>query len=238
MVNIHIFISSNFFILGTIYIYIYMHQRSEWRTHIYACALVFSRRMMLMYRRIKRIIGLLISIPSLLLIIPICLIACIFIVIESSGNPIYIQERIGLNGQSFSIYKLRSMYQDAEKNGHKWASKNDTRITKVGRFIRKTRIDELPQIINVIKGEMSIIGPRPERPEFINEFLKDIPNFNERLAVRPGITGWAQVNGGYELTPKDKLVYDLFYINHESIKLDFLILLKTIKVMVTGNGSR
>lgn len=238
MVNIHIFIGSNFFILGTIYIYIYMHQRSEWRTHIYACALVFSRRMMLMYRRIKRIIGLLISIPSLLLIIPICLIACIFIVIESSGNPIYIQERIGLNGQSFSIYKLRSMYQDAEKNGHKWASKNDTRITKVGRFIRKTRIDELPQIINVIKGEMSIIGPRPERPEFINEFLKDIPNFNERLAVRPGITGWAQVNGGYELTPKDKLVYDLFYINHESIKLDFLILLKTIKVMVTGNGSR
>ena len=191
-----------------------------------------------MYRRIKRIIGLLISIPSLLLIIPIFLIACIFIVIESSGNPIYIQERIGLNGQSFSIYKLRSMYQDAEKNGHKWASKNDTRITKVGRFIRKTRIDELPQIINVIKGEMSIIGPRPERPEFINEFLKDIPNFNERLAVRPGITGWAQVNGGYELTPKDKLVYDLFYINHESIKLDFLILLKTIKVMVTGNGSR
>ena len=215
-----------------------MHQRSEWRTHIYACALVFSRRMMLMYRRIKRILGLLISIPSLLLIIPICLIACIFIVIESSGNPIYIQERIGLNGQSFSIYKLRSMYQDAEKNGHKWASKNDTRITKVGRFIRKTRIDELPQIINVIKGEMSIIGPRPERPEFINEFLKDIPNFNERLAVRPGITGWAQVNGGYELTPKDKLVYDIFYINHESIKLDFLILLKTIKVMVTGNGSR
>ncbi|ALD68690.1 capsular biosynthesis protein [Streptococcus mitis] len=205
---------------------------------MYVCALVFSRRMMLMYRRIKRIIGLLISIPSLLLIIPICLIACIFIVIESSGNPIYIQERIGLNGQSFSIYKLRSMYQDAEKNGHKWASKNDTRITKVGRFIRKTRIDELPQIINVIKGEMSIIGPRPERPEFINEFLKDIPNFNERLAVRPGITGWAQVNGGYELTPKDKLVYDLFYINHESIKLDFLILLKTIKVMVTGNGSR
>ncbi|ORP08217.1 capsular biosynthesis protein [Streptococcus mitis] len=191
-----------------------------------------------MYRRIKRILGLLISIPSLLLIIPICLIACIFIVTESSGNPIYIQERIGLNGRRFSIYKLRSMYQDAEKNGHKWASKNDTRITKVGRFIRKTRIDELPQIINVIKGEMSIIGPRPERPEFINEFLKDIPNFNERLAVRPGITGWAQVNGGYELTPKDKLVYDIFYINHESIKLDFLILLKTIKVMFTGNGSR
>ena len=192
----------------------------------------------MIYRRAKRIIGLLISILLLILIIPICLIACFFIVIESSGNPIYMQERVGLNGQKFIMYKLRSMYLDAEKNGYQWAEKNDPRITKIGHFIRRTRIDEFPQIINIIKGEMSIIGPRPERPEFINEFLKDIPNFNERLAVRPGITGWAQVNGGYELTPKDKLVYDLFYINHESIKLDFLILLKTIKVMVTGNGSR
>ena len=148
------------------------------------------------------------------------------------------QERVGLNGQKFIMYKLRSMYLDAEKNGYQWAEKNDPRITKIGHFIRRTRIDEFPQIINIIKGEMSIIGPRPERPEFINEFLKDIPNFNERLAVRPGITGWAQVNGGYELTPKDKLVYDLFYINHESIKLDFLILLKTIKVIFTGHGSR
>lgn len=193
---------------------------------------------MMIYRRAKRIIGLLISILLLILIIPICLIACFFIVIESSGTPIYMQERVGLNGQKFIMYKLRSMHLDAEKNGYQWAEKNDPRITKIGRFIRRTRIDELPQIINVIKGEMSIIGPRPERPEFINEFLKDIPNFNERLAVRPGITGWAQVNGGYELTPKDKLVYDIFYINHESIKLDFLILLKTIKVMFTGSGSR
>ena len=192
----------------------------------------------MIYRRAKRIIGLLISILLLILIIPICLIACFFIVIESSGTPIYMQERVGLNGQKFIMYKLRSMHLDAEKNGYQWAEKNDPRITKIGRFIRRTRIDELPQIINVIKGEMSIIGPRPERPEFINEFLKDIPNFNERLAVRPGITGWAQVNGGYELTPKDKLVYDIFYINHESIKLDFLILLKTIKVMFTGSGSR
>lgn len=192
----------------------------------------------MIYRRAKRTVELLISIFLLILIIPICLIACIFIVIESSGNPIYIKERVGLNGRKFMMYKLRSMYLDAEKNGHQWASKNDKRITKVGRFIRRTRIDEFPQIINIIKGEMSIIGPRPERPEFVNEFLKYIPDFNKRLAVRPGITGWAQVNGGYELTPKDKLVYDLFYINHESIKLDFLILLKTIKVMVTGNGSR
>ena len=116
--------------------------------------------------------------------------------------------------------------------------KNDPRITKIGRFIRRTRIDELPQIINIIKGEMSIIGPRPERPEFVNEFLKYIPDFNERLAVRPGITGWAQVNGGYELSPKEKLGYDVYYIRHESIKLDFLILLKTIKVIFNGHGFR
>ena len=193
---------------------------------------------MMIYRKAKRIIGLLISILLLILIVPICLIACFFIVIESSGNPIYMQERVGLNGQKFIMYKLRSMYLDAEKNGYQWAEKNDPRITKIGRFIRRTRIDEFPQIINIIKGEMSIIGPRPERPEFVNEFLKYIPDFNERLAVRPGITGWAQVNGGYELSPKEKLGYDVCYIRHESIKLDFLILLKTIKVIFNGHGFR
>ena len=191
-----------------------------------------------MYRKVKRIVDLPISIFLLLLILPICLIVCLFIILESSGNPIYIQERVGLNERRFKIYKLRSMYIDAEKNGHQWASKNDQRITKVGRFIRRTRIDELPQIINIIRGEMSFIGPRPERPEFITEFLKDIPNFNNRLAVRPGITGWAQVNGDYELTPKEKLEYDIYYIQHESAKLDFIVLLKTIKVIFNGHGFR
>lgn len=210
----------------------------RWNARAYIFVRLIFRKMVLMYRRIKRVIGLLIAIVSLVLVVPISLIACIFIMLESSGNPIYIQERVGLNGKKFWIYKLRSMYPDAEKNGHKWANKNDERITTVGRFIRKTRIDELPQTINVIKGEMSFIGPRPERPEFIKEFLKDIPNFNDRLAVRPGITGWAQVNGGYNLTPKKKLGYDIYYIRHESIKLDLLILLKTIKVLWTGEGSR
>ena len=191
-----------------------------------------------MYRKVKRILDFLISIFLLLLIIPICLITCLFIILESSGNPIYIQERVGINGQKFMIYKLRSMYIDAEKNGHQWASKNDKRITKVGNFIRRYRIDELPQIINIIKGDMAIIGPRPERAEFIKEFLKDIPNFNDRLAVRPGITGWAQVNGGYELTPNEKLEYDIYYIQHESTKLDFIVLLKTIKVIFNGHGFR
>lgn len=191
-----------------------------------------------MYRKVKRIVDLPISIFLLLLILPICLIVCLFIILESSGNPIYIQERVGLNERRFKIYKLRSMYIDAEKNGHQWASKNDQRITKVGRFIRRTRIDELPQIINIIRGEMSFIGPRPERPEFIKEFLKEIPNFNDRLEVRPGITGWAQVNGGYDLSPKEKLGYDIYYIQHESAKLDFIVLLKTIKVIFNGHGFR
>ena len=130
------------------------------------------------------------------------------------------------------------MYSDAEKDGHKWAEIEDSRITKVGFIIRKTRIDELPQLINIIRGEMAIIGPRLERPEFIEEFLKDIPDFNDRLAVKPGITGWAQVNGGYELSPKEKLKYDQYYIKHENFKLDVLILFKTIKVVFTGEGSR
>lgn len=148
------------------------------------------------------------------------------------------QERVGSNGQKFIMYKLRSMYLDAEKDGHQWAIKNDHRITNVGRFLRRTRIDEFPQIINIIKGEMSFIGPRPERPEFVNEFLKYIPDFNDRLAIPPGITGWAQVNGGYDLTPNEKLKYDKYYIEHESFRLDWLILLKTIKVIFTGHGSR
>ena len=204
----------------------------------YICGCVLFRRKSFMYKKVKRGLELLTSILLLVIIIPICLIACIFIVLESSGNPIYTQERVGLNGQKFIMYKLRSMYIDAEKNGHQWASKDDKRITKVGNVIRRYRIDELPQIINIIKGDMAIIGPRPERPEFITEFLKDIPDFNDRLAVRPGITGWAQVNGGYDLSPRKKLEYDIYYIQHESAKLDFIVLLKTIKVIFNGHGFR
>ena len=190
------------------------------------------------YRGLKRLIDFFLSIVLLMPAIAICLISGVLIVIETKGNPLFTQERVGLNGAKFKIYKLRSMYNDAEKDGHKWAEKKDSRITKVGAIIRKIRIDELPQLINIIKGEMAIIGPRPERPEFIEEFLKEIPDFNDRLAVEPGMTGWAQVNGGYELSPKEKLKYDQYYIEHEGIKLDTLILFKTIKVVFTGEGSR
>ena len=190
------------------------------------------------YKGFKRLTDFFLSIVLLIPAIPICLISAIFIILETNGNPLYVQERVGLNGDKFKIYKLRSMYSDAEKDGHKWAEKEDSRITKVGSIIRKTRIDELPQLINIIKGEMAIIGPRPERPEFIEEFLNEIPDFNDRLAVKPGITGWAQVNGGYELSPKEKLKYDQYYIEYENFKLDILILFKTIKVVFTGEGSR
>lgn len=150
----------------------------------------------------------------------------------------YMQERVGKDGRLFRVVKLRSMVNDAEKNGAQWAEKDDPRVTRVGRFIRKTRIDELPQLINVLLGDMSIIGPRPERPKFVMEFNEQIPGFIERLCVKPGLTGWAQVNGGYDVKPAEKLALDLYYIENRSVKLDILIMIKTICVMFSGSGAR
>ena len=190
------------------------------------------------YENIKSSIEFIFSLLLLIIAVPICILACIAIYVELRVNPIYTQKRVGLNGRVFKIYKLRSMYIDAEKDGPKWASENDERITKVGRIIRKTRIDELPQLVNILKRDMSIIGPRPERPEMIKEFIKYIPDFNDRLLVKPGITGWAQVNGGYSLTPKEKLEFDKYYIRNRGFKLDLLIIVKTIIVIFTRNGAR
>lgn len=130
------------------------------------------------------------------------------------------------------------MRQDAEKGGAKWAEVNDSRVTRVGAFIRKTRIDELPQFISVLKGDMSIIGPRPERPMFTEQFDKEIQGFKNRLLVKPGLTGLAQVSGGYDITPAEKLKYDLRYIENLSFLLEVKILLKTVKVVLTGEGAR
>ena len=190
------------------------------------------------YENIKSSIEFIFSLLLLIIAVPICILACIAIYVELRVNPIYTQKRVGLNGRVFKIYKLRSMYIDAEKDGPKWASENDERITKVGRIIRKTRIDELPQLVNILKRDMSFIGPRPERPELIKEFIKYIPDFNDRLLVKPGITGWAQVNGGYSLTPKEKLEFDKYYIKNRGFKLDLLILIKTIIVIFTRHGAR
>ena len=190
------------------------------------------------YSKIRRVIDFIISLLSLVIVIPIILITSIFIMLESPGNPFYVQSRMGFMGKEFNLIKLRSMRTDAEKNGAQWADKNDSRITKVGRFIRKTRIDELPQIFNVLKGEMSIIGPRPERQIFVEEFVKYIPDFPKRLEVKPGLTGWAQVNGGYEITPEEKLRLDLFYIENRRFLLDVKIVLRTIQIIFTGEGAR
>lgn len=192
----------------------------------------------LLYRFTKKLIDLVTSIIGLVVSIPIIVIAGILIKLETKGPIIYTQERVGKNGQLFEIYKLRTMYHNAEKDGMQWAQKDDPRVTKVGRYLRKTRIDELPQLINVLRGEMSIVGPRPERPYFIEEFSKDIPRFIDRLVVLPGLTGWSQVNGGYELSPEQKLQLDLYYISNQSILLDLKIIIKTIKIVVTFEGAR
>lgn len=186
----------------------------------------------------KRILDILISLTGLLFMWPLLLIACIAIRLETPGSPLYYQKRLGLNGRHIQIIKLRSMYYDAEKSGEMWAQKNDPRVTKVGLLMRKTRMDEVPQLINILKGEMSLIGPRPERPFFYSEFEKDLPHFVKRTSMKPGLSGWAQVNGGYDLTPEQKLTFDLHYIQHASLWFDIKILFKTIKVIITGDGAR
>ncbi|MEC2395199.1 UDP-phosphate N-acetylgalactosaminyl-1-phosphate transferase [Bacillus thuringiensis serovar shandongiensis] len=190
------------------------------------------------YLGIKYLLDVMFSLVGLIVLMPVILIFSILIVLESPGYPFYLQERLGWNGKKFKVMKLRSMRNDAEKNGAKWAEKNDPRVTKIGLFIRKTRIDELPQLFNILKGDMSLVGPRPERPMFTEKFEQEIPGFKKRLEVKPGLTGWAQVNGGYEITPKEKLYLDAYYINNASIILDFKIIVKTVKVVITGDGAR
>ncbi|NJA22055.1 sugar transferase [Clostridioides difficile] len=186
----------------------------------------------------QRIMDLVLSIVGLVIGLPLIAIFGILIKIEDKGPITYKQERLGKCGRRFYIYKLRSMRTDAEKFGAQWAEKDDPRITKVGKFIRKTRIDEIPQLFNILKGDMGLIGPRPERPNFTVQFNEEIPGFINRLAIKPGLTGWAQVNGGYEITPEEKLKEDIYYIKNRSILLDFKILFKTVKVVLTGDGAR
>nr|WP_246261139.1 TIGR03013 family XrtA/PEP-CTERM system glycosyltransferase [Alteromonas ponticola] len=151
----------------------------------------------------------------------------------------YRQERVGLNGKLFKIIKFRSMRPDAEKDGAKWASKNDDRVTRIGHFIRKYRVDELPQLINVFKGEMAFIGPRPERPEFVEKLVREVPYYNQRHNVKPGLAGWAQLNYPYGASVEDsmeKLKFDLYYVKHQSLLLDILILIRTVEVVLFGKG--
>lgn len=190
------------------------------------------------YLYLKRAYDILLATTGIFFALPIVIIFAILIVFETPGSPFYVQERMGKNGKRFKMVKLRSMRMDAEKGGAKWAEVNDPRITKVGSFIRKTRIDELPQLVSVLKGDMSIIGPRPERPFFTVKFNREIEGFANRLLVKPGLTGLAQVSGGYDISPQEKLQYDLEYIQNLTFSLEVKIILKTIKVIFTGEGAR
>ena len=171
----------------------------------------------------------------LLLFMPIIAAA---IKLDSKGPVLFKQERLGKDGKPFMMYKFRSMHTDAEENGPQWAKVDDRRVTRVGKFLRKTRIDELPQMWNIIAGDMSFVGPRPEREFFYAKFERNIPNFRDRLAVKPGLTGLAQISGGYELDPQSKLDYDIEYIETRSALLDIKYIFKTAKIVFTHNGAR
>ena len=170
---------------------------------------------------------------------PVIILAAIIVKLESKGPIFFIQERIGEGNRKFNIVKFRSMTTDAEKDGPQWASKNDNRVTKFGKIMRATRIDELPQLWNVLRGEMSFVGPRPEREFFIQQLEKEIPYYNLRHTVKPGLTGWAQVMYPYGASVEDayrKLQYDLYYIKHHSIPFDVKVLLKTVTIVIFGKG--
>jgi exopolysaccharide biosynthesis polyprenyl glycosylphosphotransferase len=188
----------------------------------------------------KRSFDLVCSGMIMLLTFPVMMLAALAIWIEDRGPVFYAQERVGKDGKSFRVLKFRSMGVDAEKGGKpQWAAQNDPRVTRVGNFMRKTRIDELPQILNVFKGEMSFVGPRPERPYFVEQLIEVVPYYNVRHSIKPGITGWAQVRYGYGSSAEDalqKLQYDLYYVKNNSLFLDVLILIDTLKVVLFRSG--
>lgn len=190
------------------------------------------------YRFIKRLFDIVsCSIAVVLCAIPMAIIA-VKVKMDSPGPVFYKQERVGLNGKPVTIVKFRTMRENAEKNGAQWAEDDDPRVTDFGRFLRSTRLDEIPQFVTVVKGDLSLIGPRPERKVFSDEFEKYIHGFHQRTMVRPGITGLAQVNGGYDLLPAEKIVYDLDYVKHRSLGMDARIIAKTFGVIFKGEGAR
>jgi sugar transferase (PEP-CTERM system associated) len=176
-----------------------------------------------------------------ILSLPIVVFTAVLIRLESRGPIFYKQERVGKNGRIFTLMKFRSMRVDAEQDGPVWASKKDTRTTRVGRVIRKIRVDEIPQFWNILKGEMSFVGPRPERPHFVAQLAKEIPFYEQRHHIAPGLTGWAQIKYPYGASIEDarqKLQYDLFYIKNQGLMLDAIILFETIKIILFGRGAQ
>jgi exopolysaccharide biosynthesis polyprenyl glycosylphosphotransferase len=207
----------------------------EWLLNSYGFTILHNT----VQAKIKRIFDIVTALLIGIMTAPIMLVAALIVRLESPGPVIYRQDRVGEHGKEFAVLKFRSMRNDAEKNGAQWAQVNDPRITKFGNFMRKTRIDELPQLLNVLKGEMSFIGPRPERMVFIEELEKQIPHYNLRHLIKPGLTGWAQVMYPYGASVEDakrKLEYDLHYIKRQSFYMDMVIMFKTLKTVLFGKG--
>ena len=191
-------------------------------------------------KKLKRLLDIIISLIILIITLPVMILTAIAIKVDSRGSLLFKQDRSGMNGETFKILKFRSMIKDAEKyTGPVWSRKDDPRVTKVGKILRRVRLDEIPQMFNVLKGEMSMVGPRPERPFFVEKLAEEIPYYKRRLKVRPGITGWAQVKHKYDESVEDvkiKLRYDLFYIENMSLRMDFKIIIRTIFVVLFGKG--
>jgi len=191
---------------------------------------------------VKRLFDLGAAAGLIVLTLPLLLIAMIAVMLESGWPIFYTQERVGHAGKRFRIIKLRTMRQDAESDGKpRWAGVNDSRVTRVGGFLRRTRIDELPQLWNVLRGDMSFVGPRPERPYFVEQLTEQIPFYDVRHSVKPGVTGWSQVRYAYGASMEDglaKLQYDLYYVKNHSLFLDLMILVETVQVVTLGKGAR
>jgi len=205
--------------------------------------LIFSRKSpgMKIYRRLRRLFDVAAALVGLVLSMPIMAIVALAIKLDSRGPVFYKQERVGHHNKIFNILKFRSMRADAERSGPVWAGESDSRVTRVGRIIRKLRIDELPQFVNVIRGDMSFIGPRPERPVFVEQLSREIPYYAQRHLVKPGLTGWAQIRYAYGASVADtveKLQYDLYYIKNQSPVLDAMILFETVRIVLLGRGAR
>lgn len=224
-----------------------IYETVMWRVSVDALRpshLLFSRELGPSPRSLaaKRVGSYAVALVGMLLTAPIMALVWLLVRMTSPGPAIYRQKRVGLNGRVFEVLKFRSMYIDAEaRTGAVWARKNDPRITPLGRWLRTLRLDELPQLFNVLRGEMAIVGPRPERPEFVRVLSEQIPFYGQRHAVPPGITGWAQINHGYGETIEDtieKLEYDLYYLKHLSFSLDVYIICNTFKVMLLGRGAQ
>jgi len=211
--------------------------------HLHPSSLIFSSgfRRSTLFRNAKRCVDILVSLFGLFLTAPLAVAVAVAIKLESKGPVFYRQERVGEDGKIFRLLKFRSMCVDAEPDGPVWARKNDDRVTQVGKIMRKLRFDEIPQMINVLRGEMSFVGPRPERSFFVEKLKRDIPYYSQRHTIKPGITGWAQIRYPYGASREDaveKLKYDLYYIKHMSFFLDMMITLETAKIVLFGKGAR